>query len=205
MRIEQESIMSLSELTMWGSKMNKDVNNETATAAFLNVQPANDRMNGFSDAFEDMEKKMTDLIGTFYLYYKTNEGSSINWGRRYLVEPPDVIWEKYETAREKGVSKASLNYLLIQFYQSEFSNDIESLSVAQKSMKLEPFIHKTDEELLALPIRDEDKKAKFYFNEWFKDLTIIELLSKDVKSLQSLFDTYLNTIIIKKENDGTNV
>lgn len=198
MRIEQDNIQSLMELTIWGSKMVKDAPNETATAAFLNVQPVNERLNGFSDAFEDMEKKMTDLIGTFYL--KTYSGSSISYGRRYLIEPPDVIWKKYETARKEGVSKVALDYLLLQFYQSEYNNDIENLTVIQKSIKLEPFIHKTDEELVKLPVAEDDKKAKIYFNEWFNQVNTFDLLTKDVKALQKEYETYLNT-----KKDGTNV
>lgn len=200
MRTEQDTLQTLMELTVWGSKMVRDADNETATAAFLNVQPANERLNGFSDAFEDMEKKMTDLIGVFYL--KSYEGSSISYGRRYLVESPDAIWKKYQEAREKGISKVALDYLLIQFYQSEYSNDLKNLSIAQKSIRLEPFVHKTDEELINLPVTEEDKKAKVYFNEWFKQLSTIDLLSKEVKALETEFKTYLNT---KITNNGTNV
>jgi len=198
MRTEQESIMSLCELTLWGSKMNKDVNNETATAAFLNIQPVNDRLNMFSDAFEDMEKKMTDLIGIFYL--KTYEGSSISYGRRYLVESPEAIWNKYEKARGEGVNKIALDYLLLQFYQSEYSNDIESLAIVQKGIKLEPFVHKTDEELIALPVMDEDKKAKIYFNEWFKTVDTMDILTKEISKLQEMFNIYLTN---KSINDGS--
>jgi hypothetical protein len=200
MRTEQESIKSLMELTLWGSKMVTDANNETATAAFLNVQPANERLNGFSDAFEDMEKKMTDLIGVFYL--KTYEGSSISYGRRYLVESPDAIWNRYEKARKEGVSKVSLDYLLIQFYQSEYSNDIQNLAIAQKSIRLEPFIHKTDEELVALPVDDDSKKAKIYFNEWFKQLSIPDLLGKEINVLQNEYNTYLQTKNISDGNEN---
>jgi hypothetical protein len=198
MRVEQDSLQSLMELTVWGSKMVKDAANETATAAFLNVQPVNERLNGFSDAYEDMEKKMTDFIGTFYL--KTYSGSSISYGRRYLIESPDIIWGKYEKARKEGVSKVALDYLLLQFYQSEYNNDIENLTIIQKSIKLEPFIHKTDEELIKLPVAEPDKKAKIYFNEWFKLLDTFDLLTMDVKALQTEYETYLKT-----REDGTNV
>jgi len=200
MRIEQEYIFSLMQLTLWGSKMAKDANNETATAAFLNVQPVNDQLNNFADSFQDMEKKMTDLIGKFYLgEYK---GSSISYGRRFLVEPPDVIWKKYETAREKGSPKVSLDYLLIQFYQSEFANDLEQLTIAQKGIKLEPFIHLTDSDVSGLSINPEDQKAKYYFNEWFKTVKEIDILVKPVETLQKEFDKYLLT---KKLNDDSNV
>lgn len=197
MRVEQLTVKELMELALWGSKMVKDTSNETATAAFLNVQPVNDRLNSFSDAFEDMEKKMTDLIGKFYL--KTYDGASIHYGRRFLVEPPDVIFEKYQNAREKGINKVTLDYLLMQYYQTEYANDLEGLTAILKGIKLEPFVHKTDEELIGLPISNEDKKAKIYFNEWFKSLNEIDILTKDITDLNKMFNEYLKT----KENEVT--
>lgn len=199
MRTELDWLTGLMELTLWGSKMSKDVNNETATAAFLNVQPVNDQLNNFADAFQDMEKKMTDLLGTFL--FTTYTGASINYGRRFLVEPPDVIWKKYETAKTNGSPKVSLDYLLLQFYQSEYANDIENLTTAQKAIKLEPFVHKTDEEINNLPINTTDKQAKFYFNEWFKTVPETDLLTKDVEQLRTEFKAYLSIIEINTEED----
>lgn len=195
MREEQKYIQALMELTMWGSKMAEDVDNETATAAFLNVQPVNDRLNDFADAFEDMEKKMTDLIATFL--FDTYDGSSISYGRRFLVEPPDVIWKKYETAKEKKAPKISLDYLLTQFYQSEFANDLQNLTIAQKAIRLEPFIHKSDDDLVKLPVSSKDKKAKVYFSEWYKTLSEMDILAKDIETLQKEFETYLLTIEVE--------
>jgi hypothetical protein len=136
---------------------------------------------------------MTDLIGSFYVR-DNYEGASINYGRRFLVEPPDVIWKKYVTAKEKGAPKITLDYLLIQFYQSEFKDDIENMIVAQKGIKIEPFIHKTDEEVNSLPIREDDKKAKFYFNEFWRTLNQQDIVLSDVEKIKKQFETYLKTI-----------
>jgi len=192
LRVEQNDIRDLMELTMWGSKMVKDKANETATAAFLDVQPVNDRLNGFADAFEDIERKITNLYGVFL--FGTYEGASISYGRRFLVESPDVIWEKYSKARQSGAPKCSLNYLLMQFYQSEFSSDIESLTVAQKGMQLEPFVHLSDEQLKALAPAPVDLKRKIYFNEWFKMLSHSDILTKTVEQLNAEFETYIKTV-----------
>jgi len=197
MRTEMDWLTSLMELTLWGSKMAKDASNTTATAAFLNVQPVNDRLNDFADAYEDLEKKMVDLIGTFL--FKKYDGASIHYGRRFLVESPDVIWKKYQEAKTGGAPKITLDYLLIQYFQSEYSNDLQRLSISQKGIRLEPFVHKTDEEIQKLDVTKEDKKAKYYFNEWFKNLTEEEILTNDVKQLNALFDSYLQTKIISNE------
>jgi len=192
-RVELNWLFSLAEFTLWGSGRVESSENKTATAAFIDAQPVNDRLNNFADSFEGLENIMTDIIGQFYLgdAYK---GSSINYGRRFLVEPPDVIWKKYETAKTTGAPKVSLDYLLTQFYQAEFSNDIESLVVAQKGVKLEPFVHKTDEQINLLPVNNKDKKAKFYFNEWFKTLDQDDILIKNVDALAKEFQKYLQTV-----------
>ena len=81
----------------------------------------------------------------------------------------------------------------MQFYQTEFANDMESLAIAQKAIKLEPFVHKTDEQINLLNISEKDKKAKFYFNEWFKSLSQDEILKSNTDILKSKFDEYLKT------------
>lgn len=192
-RKELEWIWGFMNLTLWGSHRQDQADNETATAAFIDVQPVNDRLNQFADSFEGLEQIMTDFLGQFYLK-ESYKGSSINYGRRYLVETPDQIWNKYEKAKEKGSPKISLDYLLTQFYQTEFANDIESLTIAQKAIKIEPFIHKTDEEINSLnDINPDDKKAKYYFNEWFKTLKYEEILITETDKLKNKFQEYLNT------------
>lgn len=192
-RNELDWIWGLMHFSMWGTALQEKVENETATAAFLDVQPVNDKLNFLTDSFESMEKLMTDFIGEFYLR-ESYKGSSINYGRRFLVESPDQIWNKYEKAREKGSPKVSLDYLLNQFYQAEFANDIESLTIALKGIKLEPFVHKSDEEISKLTeIKIEDKFRKYYFNEWFKSLKYEDILIKDSESLKTDFETFINT------------
>lgn len=192
-RTELDWLWGLMHFTMWGTARQDKAANETATAAFIDVQPVNDRLNKFADCFEQTEQLMTDLIGEFYLH-DNYEGSSINTGRRFLVEPPDVIWKKYETAREAGAPKISLDYLLIQFYQSEFKDDIQNMIIAQKGIKIEPFIHKTDEQINDLPIKDDDKKAKFYFNEFWRTLNQQDIILTDVDSINEKFKDYLSKI-----------
>ena len=204
-RTNLDWIWGLMHFSMWGTARQEKAENETATAAFIDSQPVNDRLNKFTDSFEGLEKLMTDIIGEFYLK-EAYKGSSINYGRRFLVEPPDVIWKKYEKAKTTGSPKVSLDYLLAQFYQSEFSNDLESLVIAQKGIKLEPFIHKTDEEIDKLPIMVEDKLSKYYFNELFKSLSEDDILIKDIEALGKEFETYMESkTITKTKEDGTDV
>jgi len=192
-RTELDWIWGLMHFTLWGTTVQDSPNGKekTATEAFINVQPVNDKLNSIADSFEDLEKKMVMFIGQFYLG-DAFKGASINYGRRFLVESPDQIWNKYEKAKTSGSPKVSLDYLLNQFYQAEFANDLESLTVATKGIKLEPFVHKTDEEISKLTeISTEDKLRKYYFNEWFKSLVYEDILLKDVTTLSTEFETYL--------------
>ena len=198
-RTELDWLWGLMHFSMWGTARQETAENETATAAFIDSQPVNERLNKFTDAIEQTEQLMTDIIGVFYLR-DNYEGSSVNLGRRFLVESPDVIWSKYEKAKQNGSPKIALDYLLTQFYQSEFKDDKMNMIVAQKGIKIEPFIHKTDEQINSLPVADEDKKAKFYFNEFWRNLNKQDIVLKDTENIKKEFDKFLNT-----KNDGQEV
>jgi hypothetical protein len=201
MRTDIDWLWGLMHFTMWGTATQDKADNETATAAFIDVQPVNDRLNKFADAYEQTEKLMTDIIGKFYIR-DNYEGASISYGRRFLVEPPDVIWKKYEDARKNGSPKISLDYLLIQFYQSEFKDDKKNMAIAQKGIRIEPFIHKTDEQINALPIQNDDKVSKYYFNEWWRTLKPQDIILKEAEALNKDFLTFIKT---KTLNNGQEI
>ena len=201
-REELKWVDNIMSFTMWGSS--KDIaENETATAAFLDVQPVQDRQGKFTNAFEDMEKKMTDFIGEFYLTTSYNpDATSINWGRRYMMEPIDKVLEKYTEAKDNGAPKVSLDHLLIQYYQSEFMNDAQTLSIMIKGMKVEPFVHKTDEQVLALRVAVKDYTNKIYFNEWWVTLDQMDILTKDVPTLILELNKFTNTKQLSDEQES---
>jgi hypothetical protein len=198
-REELKWVGDVMNFTMWGST-HETAENNTATAAFLDVQPVQDKQGKFTSAFEDMEKKMTDFIGEFYLAsaYKP-DGTSINWGRRYLMESPDKVLEKYMEAKEKDAPKVSLDHLLNQYYQSEFMNDHQTLSIMIKGMKVEPFVHKSDEQVQALAVQGKDYTNKVYFNEWWATLEEMEILTTNTEKLREKLNKFTQGKLIKDE------
>ena len=196
-RIELEWLYNLMSFAIWGTTQER-AENETATGAFIDVQPVNDRLNKFADAYEQTEHLCINIVGTFYIR-ENYEFSSVNYGRRFLVEPPDKIWEKYQKAKVAGSPKETLDYLLVQFYQSEFKDDKKSLAIALKGIDIEPFVHKTDEEINSLPVSDEDKKRKFYFNEFWKTVDTEIKLLKSVDELNKIFDEFILTKNLKED------
>jgi len=185
--------------TTWGSHLQDSTGTETATGIFLNIQPVYDTLFYYSSAAEKIEKFITDRIGEFY--YNTEgtnlyKGSTIKYGRRYLVESPKDILNEYNLNREKGSSDVLLNYLIAQYYYSMFKNDETELQKYIILMNFEPFIHLTVSQVTGLPLGDKEKKRKIFFNEWVRTLTTNEIIdSKD--KLGELLDKYIINLKLK--------
>lgn len=188
-RTELDWLWQLMHFTIWGTSYQRDQN--TATATFIDAQPVNERLSQFSNAFEDMEQKMTELIALYYA--KSANDISINWGKRFQIESPDAIWKKYQSARQQGSPKTALDYLLNQFYQSEYANDAESLVTSVKRMKLEPFIHLTESEVKGLGVTGIDLITKIYFNDWVKSLDDGYIFVTDLNKLRAEMSTFMKT------------
>jgi hypothetical protein len=198
-REELEWIQRVMTYSVWGSSK-ETAENKTATAAFLDLQPVNDRQGQFSDSFEDLEKRMTDFIGEFYLQTSYNpDNTSINYGRIYLMQPPEQLLENYTNSRDKGAPQVVLDHLLKQYYQSEFMNDPISLSEAMKAMGLEPFLHKSAEQVKALQVIQRDYYSKVYFNDWWVNVDPTDKRMKTKEQLNEDFETFLNSKLDQNE------
>jgi hypothetical protein len=110
-----------------------------------------------------------------------------------MIESPDALWNKYLSAKEKGANKTTLNYLLHQFYQSEYANDKHSLMTIEKLLVIEPFIHLTEKEVKDLGISGFELNKKIYFNEWISSLVDGYIFATDAKKLLKEFETYVMT------------
>ena len=196
---ELSLIRTAMEYGHWGTNLIRE-KEKTATEVWVNVQPVNERLNQYADGAELIETLLTDLLGQFY-YPTQYKSASIHYGRRYLIETPDQLIKKYAEGKEKGLNETTLNYILIQYYQSEFANDFKGLDKNIKLLKIEPFIHHSISVVLGWNITPEDKKAKTYFNEWAKLQTENHINETDLDKLNKEFENFLKTI----KNEGTNV
>jgi hypothetical protein len=178
--------------TLWGThrKQNNSINKDssqpkTATEAFIDIQPVNDRLYSISESAEKRDKFITDLtVGLMIqIGYK---GSTINYGRRYMMENPDAIWDRYSKARKSGAPMKVLNDLLVEYIESKYNGDPVSMSVQLKLINVEPFVHNTINEVKGFGTSFEDLCCKIYFGEWLSTInngvilsySSIELLSK---------------------------
>lgn len=190
---------NLMNFTIWGCQsgirtqgmiMNKQGQAQTATEIMSDIQPQSDRLEVISDAAQSRQKFIIDATVQLCLPVPTYPGSSVHYGRRYMLEGPDVIWMKYSDARIKGAAISVLDDLLLEYYEAKYSSDPAKLAIQVKLMKVEPFIHMTAVQVGLLPISPEAKTAKLYFGDWLAEQNDAMILTMPVDMLRKDLAAY---------------
>jgi hypothetical protein len=172
----------------WGTTVERK-NNETATGRFIDAQPVNNRLNDYSNIVEKVHKWSLEMFAMF-IGENSVKTIIVNYGRRYLIETPDQIWKKYIESKEKRAPDLTLNLLLMQFYESEFRDNEQYRDYNIKLMQVEPYVHKSIEEVIALPISNQEKANKLYFQEWANQQMIADVLDSSVEELINNLSQY---------------
>ena len=177
--------------TMWGTQLLEDsADPQTATGRFIDVQPVNDKLIGYSEAAEYVEMWELNMMGSFY-YGERFQTAVVNLGRRYMIESPDKIWEKYQLSRKQGGSQAALNTLYLQWLETEFQNNEHEYREQYMRFLLEPWPHNTIAEVLAFNLPPLEFYKKAYFQSWLNQLPENIFLVKDYTELAAMRDTYI--------------
>ena len=162
-------------MTLWGTEAKIKENGpafdktepvKTATQVMDDTKPIADRLFVISEMAEKRHKFILDAVIRLNLSMLNYEGAFVSYGRRYMLEGPDVIWEKYNKARTSGSPQNVLDDLLNEYYEAKYLSDPISLEVARKLMYVEPFVHYTAQNLMGLNPDPVDYMAKLYFSEW---------------------------------------
>lgn len=184
--------------TIWGvqsqtqtSGMSADAQGtvKTATEVVSDFKPQADRLVGISEMAEARHKFILDAVIRLQIA-PGYTGSSVNYGRRYMLESPDEIWLKYSDARTKGAPQSVLDALLNEYYESNYQSDPIGLEIARKLMYVEPFVHLSASQLKALTPDPNDYKSKLYFSEWLSLQNNAILLTSDIPALRASLDAY---------------
>ena len=178
----------------WGTMLNREDNEKTAFEVSANIQPIQDRLNKYTSSLESTETYIVDMLGAFY-YNSTYKGSSINYGRNYIIKSPGEVLEHYLKNKTGGASYTILNDKLKQYYHTLYAHDKYSLSISMKLIQVEPFIHNTIDEVAKWSVPAQDFAEKRYYNDWLSNYTKEELLKKDVKQLKSELTDFVKTKI----------
>jgi hypothetical protein len=178
--------------TYWGTTVEQQPN-ETATGRFIDVQPVNDRLSKFSTGAEGMETFVTDLVGSILLG-QGYAGSSVSYGRRFMIETPDELWVKYQDARVKGAAISLLDDLMQEYLQSKYANDLTMFDIMKKLMRVEPLVHSTIEQVKNLVGESSTLyQQKVLFSAWKSERSEVELMSWKVVQLKQSLAEYAAT------------
>jgi hypothetical protein len=155
---------------IWANKFEeiKISEGETATGAMLDVQSVWDKLLLISENAQEVELFITDAIGE--IRYGTDYlGAVVNYGKKYFIRTADEIERLYDTARKAGLPTALLDAYIEELIYIRFGNDPVELDRQLKLKQLEPFIHLTTSDVVALQsISEEDKLLKIYFNDFIE-------------------------------------
>lgn len=166
----------------WGTIINREDNDKTAFEVALNTQPMQDRLNKYTNSLEDTEKKLTDIIGEYK--YSDYEGSSINYGRNYIIKSPNQYLVEYLEDKLKGASYSVLNDKLKVYYNALYAHQEFSRISALKLMEVEPWIHNTIKEVKEWQLSLEDFGRKLYYNDWLSSIKKEDIIKVEVDRLQ---------------------
>lgn len=173
----------------WGTTISKGSASETATGRFIDVQPVNNRLAKYSDSAELIENEIYSII------QKLNFANTVTrvrrqYGRRYIIESPDAALKRYSEGRLAKLPATLLDYLLDQYYSSEFASDELSYNRRNKLNRVEPFIHSSIEEVQAMPVPDEVKIQKAIFSEWLSTIALVEIDTRSTIELKELLKNF---------------
>lgn len=178
--------------THWGTdretKVDEKSGEKTATQSFIDTQPVNNRLTGYAEAAESVEKFIIDHIGEFNFEAAYN-GSAVNLGRRFLIESVDKIWTKYIDSRKGGAPQATLDDLLRDYYETKYQGNGMELSKYLKLAKLEPGVHLSMSEAKSnLPFLDFMKKV--YCTEYASTLTDLDIINRPIEKLRTDLEAF---------------
>ena len=181
--------------THWGTHVETG-KNETATGRFIDIQPVINRLNKYADVSQWVEKTLAEWMVNGLITSKSKEERviEINYGRRYIIEGPDVILERYEKAKEKGDNTTILDRLFNEYLTSKYKNDPKWLHLNLKKADVEPYLHYTPEQVSTI-FGPQEAQKKILFEEFWKPLDMEAVVNTDTEKLKTQFSEWVKGLI----------
>lgn len=181
-RLKNEIIVSV--VGSGGTVSEKEAINETQVTA--NFESKTSVLNALKTNFEQAQKFVEDTICRLR-YGEAFISSSISWGTEFYVFTVSELYAKYKQAKENGASNSELDAISQQILEVEYRNNPLVLQRMLILKQLEPYPHKTFNEVIQLfdkGLLDEKLvKLKINFNTLIdrferENINIIEFASK---------------------------
>lgn len=144
-RLKNEIVVSI--VGSGGTVSEKEAINETQVTA--NFESKTSVLNALKTNFEQAQKFVEDTICKLR-YGNAFISSSINWGTEFYVFTVTELYSKYKQAKENGASISELDAIAQQILEVEYRNNPLVLQRMLILKQLEPYPHKTLDEVLKL-------------------------------------------------------
>lgn len=174
---------------VWGTHV-EDEKSNTATGRYIDAQPVNDTLRVVSDMAERKEQQILEYIAALQFKSVKKEGIKVTYGKRFMIETPDVLWERYLEAKEKKAPISSLDYMYTRFLQGEYFGDAQLLDQKMKEFYLEPFPHYTLGDLKGIASAKQ-MQEKLLYSDWVEQADF----AKDLSVLKAEFKAFVEKYI----------
>lgn len=178
--------------SQWGShKSQLSSGSKTILEVWADEQPVMNRLDAYSTTAEWVEHELTELIANFLFptKQKDKQVSNINYGRNFIVQPPEFLLDKYHDNKKAGDGVIILDKNLSEYLTAKHKNDPISLRVAIMKKQLEYNVHYTLEEV-EKTFGPEQTQRKMLFVDWWETLKQ-EDFSKSIKELEKERDKFM--------------
>lgn len=193
-----KEIENLVKFTHWGSIIDTEIKQETATAKMIDAQAIIQRLHKYSNQAEIRERKFTEWGANYLdpLKAKDIPISSISYGRNYAIIPAKTILDIYEKAKEQGDNSVILDNLFEEYLLSKYKSDPLILKENQLKSKVEPYLHYTIEEV-KLHFGNVESQKKILFSQWWEQT---QTLDKTIDVLKKDFEKWFTSQNIEQIN-----
>lgn len=205
-RLKNEIVISV--VGSGGTVSEKEAINETQVTA--NFESKTSVLNALKTNFELAQKFVEDTVCKLR-YGGAFISSSVNWGTEFYVFTVTELYSKYKQAKDNGASNSELDAISQQILEVEYRNNPLVLQRMLILKQLEPYPHKTLDEVLKLYEKKliDEKLVKLKINistlvDKFEreNINIIEFASN--KPLREKIDIITNKLLeYVTENDTT--
>lgn len=205
-RLKNEIVISV--VGSGGTVSEKEAINETQVTA--NFESKTSVLNALKTNFELAQKFIEDTVCKLR-YGNAFISSSVNWGTEFYVFTVTELYSKYKQAKDNGASNSELDAISQQILEVEYRNNPLVLQRMLILKQLEPYPHKTLDEVLKLYekklIDEKLVKLKINFSTLVdkferENINIIEFASN--KPLREKIDIITNKLLeYVTENDIT--
>lgn len=144
-RLKNEIVISV--VGSGGTVSEKEAINETQVTA--NFESKTSVLNALKTNFELAQKFIEDTVCKLR-YGGAFISSSVNWGTEFYVFTVTELYSKYKQAKENGASNSELDAISQQILEVEYRNNPLVLQRMLILKQLEPYPHKTLDEVLKL-------------------------------------------------------